>query len=248
MTIMNNKKKWIRLLSVTLSLFVAFGLVISFTPVANAASGFLKAVQYDTLYVGSTTEGYLAFEPVKDTAANWDKLEKCKLVSIKSSNPKVLGAKKYSSDMYDNGLIPKKVGKSVITVKYKYGSKTYTITKTCVVKKYSKAIKTLTVNGKTISLKSKSRYFDYNVSNYSKTIAKIRIAPSSGWKISSAYITKAKGEVVKSGDLKTSVIKKGNSISIPKGYDGYIFVTLECTSGTNKGDNFNYAETVRKSL
>lgn len=225
-----------------MAVLVAFSMLFAFTTTANAASGPVKAVQYDTIYVGSTSWGGLGFEPAK--SEDWDRFDKimdnCKLISVTSSKPKVLKAVKDGSGMYYHYLEPKKLGKAKITIKYKYKGKTYTTSKTVKVKKYPKAIKSLTVNGKKVDLSKKALRFDYDVEKYKKTSATIKIKASSGWKIDSAYII---SDGLKNGykNLKASVFKKGTSISVPKGNDGYIFITLKCTSGDNKGDNFTYA-------
>jgi hypothetical protein len=226
-----------------MSVLVAFGMMFICTTTANAASGPLKAVQYDTIYVGSTTMGSLSFEPSKSnpTESDWNKIDKCTLVSVKSSNSKVLKAVKDGTSMYSHYLQPVKTGKATVTVKYKYKGNKYTIKKTVKVKKYPKAIKTITVNGKSIDLGKKKYRFDYDVDKYKKTSAKVKIKPATGWKIVSAYMGMAKGSKDEWKEIKVSTIKKGNAITIKKGYDAYMFITLECTSGDNKGDNFTYA-------
>jgi len=234
-----------------MSLLLALGVVGSFTTASNAASGPLKAVQYETIYAGSTTMGYLSFEPSKSnpTEKDWAKVDKCVLVSIKSINTKVLKAKKTGKEMYEHYLEPVKSGKAKITVKYKYNGKKYTVTKKVTVKKYPDAIKSIKVNGKSVNLDKKAYRFDYDVEKYKKTSAKVKIKAASGWKISNAYMISAKGDTDKFKELKPSVFKKGTSISIKKGYDAYMFITLVCTSGDNEGDTFTYAvRFFRKSL
>ena len=231
-----------RVLSLVVAVLFAFGFLALFTTASNAASGPLKAVQSETIYEGNTNLSGLDFEPTKanPTEKDWDKVQKCVLVSVKSSNNKVLKAKKLGSDMSEQCLEPVKAGKAKITIKYKYKGKKYTITKTVKVKKYLNAIESITLNGKSVNLNKQKYRFNYDVEKYKKTSAKVKIKPASGWEINGAWMYSRKGKLDKNKDLKSSVFKKGSSISIKKDYDAYMHITLVCTSGDNEGDTFTY--------
>jgi len=242
MAIMTNKLTKTRILSVALSLLVAFGILAAGTSVAKAASGPLKAYQPETMYEKATTMGYLNFEPAKanPSDSDFEIPDKCSLVSIRSSNTKVIKAVKEGSQLYEHYLEPRRAGKSTITVKYKYKGRTYTISKVCVVKKYPNAVKSLKVNGKTVNLNQKKFPFDYDISKYRKTSARIKLTPAAGWKIQQVDMSIFNDNYDKFKTLKTSVIKKGSSISCSKKYSYCVFIHMECTSGANKGDTFTY--------
>lgn len=240
---MTNKLTKTRILSITLSLLIAFGILAAGTSVAKAASGPLKAYQPETMYAKETTMGYLDFRPAKANPkdSDWDIPDKCTLVSVKSSNTKVLEAEKDGTSLYNLHLEPKKVGKSTVTVKYKYKGKTYTIRKVCKVKKYPDAIKSLKVNGRSVDLDNEEFRFDYDISEYKKTSAKIKLTPDSGWKIQSVDMTIFNDTYDNYKEIKPSVIKKGTAISCSKKKCSYcVFIHLECTKGSNKGDTFTY--------
>lgn len=219
-----------RISAILLAVFVAFSMLCVFTGEADAASGPVK-LDKKTYWVGEESWGSA---PVLPTGNNWDAVDNAKLVSVKSSKSSVLKAVKDGNDLYGYYLMPKKAGKSKITVKYKLKGKTYTMSRTYSVKKYPNPIKALKLNGKTI--KTSKNKFSLNTDGYKKTSAKIKITPNSGWKITLAYITLVKGDINKLKEIKPSVFKKGGSIKIPSGYNGYIFINLE----NSKGETFNY--------
>ncbi len=231
-----------RLLSLIVCVLFAVGFIASFTMASDAASGPLKVVQQETIYEGNTNLSGLDFQPSKanPTEKDWNKVQKCVLVSVKSSNDKVVKAKKLGRDMSEQCLIPVKAGKAKITIKYKYNGKPYTLKKTVQVKKHPNAIESITLNGNSIYLKKQKNRFNYDVKKYKKTSAKVKIKPASGWECTGAYMCTRKGKSDKYKDLKPSVFKKGSSISIKKGYDAYMNISLVCTSGDNEGDTFTY--------
>ena len=92
--------------------------------------------------------------------------EKAKLISIKSSNTKVIKVVKEGSGIYDNYLEPLKAGKAKITVKYKIGSKSNTISATYTVKKYPNPLQSVEVNGAKVNiteLLALNIYSTYNI-------------------------------------------------------------------------------------
>ena len=145
------------------------------------------------------------------------------VTSVKSSNTAVLAAKKetlYYEDHTEKGYLlnSKKAGKATITVKYKTpAGKTGTLKKTITVKKYPKQIKSLKVNGKTVSTSKHKFFFDRQTSKKSVTI---KMALKDGWKITDVYgyrYTKSgKESKVK---VTKKMLKNGTSISFPKKYE-----------------------------
>ncbi len=163
---------------------------------------------------------------------NWKNEDKAKLVSIKSSKPKIIRVGKAGIKIYDHYLQPKKVGKSVITIKYKLKGKTYTMKETFTVKKYPNPLKSVKVNGKNINVK-KFKYY-YRTYKYKKDSVKVKYQPAKGWKIADVYgiMVKNNSDAYKDLDIKNKSIKNGTTIKFPKKYDYMsIFVTLENSKG-----------------
>ncbi len=179
------------------------------------SDGRYYAGMYDN-YVGV---GY--YNPEKDKGYEG------KVTSIVSSNKAVVKVNKGTA--YDERgkkftlftLDYKKAGTAKLTIKYtRPGGKKATLKKTLVVKKYPNMIKSLKVNGKSVTI-SKNK-FRYSVKSYKKTSAKIKLTAKSGWKVKEVtgdYY----GKSYKYSELKKSVVTKGTSISFPKKYDHVIF-------------------------
>lgn len=222
------KKSISRVLSLMLAVFVAFGMICVSTGEAKAASGPLK-LDKQTFWAKDEAWGSAPVVPVNDD--DWELIDSAKLVSVKSSKPAVLKAVKDGTNLYGYYLMPKKVGKSKITIKYKVNGKTYTMSRTYTVKKYPNPYESIKVNGK--SVKISSNKFFYDVTGYSKSSCKIKITPKSGWKVVNAYASfyNPKTEKDKFKNLKASVVTKGTAIKIPSGYEAYVFATLENTKG-----------------
>ncbi len=141
--------------------------------------------------------------------------EDARLVSVKSSNPKVLRVEK--GDSLDNIFWePLKPGKSKVTVTYKVGRKKQSISATYTVRKFPAPFDTLKVNGKSISPSSQKNIYD--LENYKKTRATTTYKPKKGW------------EVVENGfevfDEDRITLKSGKSVKIPKGKSGYAVIGL----------------------
>ena len=142
-----------------------------------------------------------------------------KIISVKSSNPKVVFCQK--DQEFNNGDgIPmavfniKKRGTAVITVKGKTGTKTKTLKTTVRVVKYKKPYEYIKFGGKRIS-------FEYGVYEYTPAATAknvpLKIKLKAGWKVLS----------VKNFGNDTKNLWKGNgktNLSIKKGKDGYIIV------------------------
>lgn len=143
--------------------------------VTDAASKQLK-MKKGTLWLGDESWSCCDFSKTND---------KVKVLKIKSSKTKVIKVKKTGSKWYDHYLVPKKTGKSKITIKYKYKKKTYTTSATYTVKKYPAPIQDLNVNGETVNTSSHKYSIDYD--DYKGTFVSINLTPKSGWTIDWAY-------------------------------------------------------------
>ena len=151
------------------------------------------------------THTYWAGVPACYTVFTENLPEDAKLVSIKSSKPKVLRAEKWGSDKWDCVVTPLKPGKSKVTVTYKIDGKKVAVSGTFTVKKYPNAIKKLTFNKKAINLKK----YPFEVDNFkqaAKTIT-IKVTPASGWKLVSPI------EILSEG-CSYKTVKNGKSVKI----------------------------------
>ncbi len=159
----------------------------------------------------------------------------CKLLSIKSSKPGVIRAEKDSEydDLYSGTLMPVKLGKSKITVKYKYQGKTYTTSAVCTVKKYPNPFKFIKVNGKKINLKD--NLFSYNVDHFKKTRVKVQYSLSKGWKVTRAYTYGKNYSLVS--------VKNGSTVKVPKRTE-WTCIFLEVTN--KKGETMQYSLRFRR--
>lgn len=145
-----------------------------------------------------------------------DMPEGAKIVSVKSSNPKVLKA--YSGSSSDNLLFfdPLKPGKSKVTVTIKDGSKTSTLSAVYTVKKFPSTIATLKVNGKAIKhAESKNVFF---VRNYKPTETTVTFKPKKGWSVTYSYVCIDYEEPVD--------IKSDKSFNIPKGKNADVVIGM----------------------
>lgn len=153
-----------------------------------------------------------------------------KLVSVSSSNKKVLRVRKFSSDMNDTLLEPLKAGTAKVTAKYKVGSKNYTLSAVYTVKDYPNPLKSVLVDGKAIDIVNNRYYFDFE--NYSKAKTVIKLNLASGWKVSWTW-----GFIRdKNGNEKEFAPKSGKSFKIPKGGGAAAFFTLI----NKQGDEIQY--------
>jgi len=141
----------------------------------------------------------------------------CKLISYKSSNTKVLKVELIKDEI---AVLPLKVGRSTVTVKYKSKGKTHEVQAVVRVQKYPKPIKTLKVNGNAVKT---SKYKDeYKLKKYKKTSAVVKVVPNKGWTVQDmmAFV----------GDSDTWV-ESGKSFKIPKGKDATVFIMMSNAKG-----------------
>ena len=205
-------------------LFVLLFIMTAIAPptVAEAAGNKVSIVT-DLLWADCEYYNSIQFENMPD---------KAKIISIKSSKPAVLEVEKQGSGIYDNLLIPHKAGKSKITVKYKVGKTTKTVSAVYTVKKFPNAYASIKLNGKKVNFK-KIKYY-YDVFSYKKNTVKIDLKPAKGWKIIDTYSNTSKAKT--GANLKDFQYKNGKKIAIKKGYNCNIFFTLQ----NKKGETIQY--------
>ncbi len=141
--------------------------------------------------------------------------------TVKSSNKKVIRVRKNGSSGWDVHLIPKKTGKSTITIKYKLNGKEYTDRAVMRVKKYPAPLASLTAGGKKVNLK-KNKY-NFDIYNYSKKTGSFKVKAAKGWKITGVICLlrdnpKDKNDM-RVKELPKSYATKGKTVSFPKKYN-----------------------------
>lgn len=148
--------------------------------------------------------------------------ENAKVTSVKSSNKSVLKVKKYGDTFSDIIVFPgTKTGKAKITVKYKVGKNSYSVTSpNYTVKKFPNAIKSLKIkignSTKTVNLKKNK--IDYIVNKFNETKATVTVKAASDWRVGSLHLY--------SGSTDKD-IKSGKSFKVPKGENGEISIALQ---------------------
>lgn len=218
-----------RAISLLTALALVLGTVFATTGQVEAASKAPAKMVVETLWVGDWSSANVEFD-------NWKNYDKAKLLSIKSSNKKVIKVKKYGSKMYDQSFEMKKPGKSKITIVYKLNGKKYTMKATYTVKKYPKPLKSVAVNEKKISL-NKNKY-QYYKENYKKTTAKVKVQPAAGWKIQHVYADTYNGKKFKEIKVSKKAIQNGKTFKFPKkDKELYVGVTLV----NKKGETLHYS-------
>lgn len=227
-------RRFARVLSLALSVFVAFGMLVVFTEKPEAKSSY-QVVISSKIHVGE--EGWA-------DAFIYPSGKPLVTKSLKSSNKKVLKAKKswyYNQNhkkvtyYYMIGVAP---GTSKVTLKYKLpNGKVKTKVKTVKVLAYPEQIENLSINGKNVKITKDNRYF-YNV-KCKKTSAVIAMKLKEGWKIDSAsgwLFNNKSGKEKKVKGVK-NLVKNGKKISFPKGYNT-LSVNLHMTNGA---EEINYS-------
>lgn len=150
--------------------------------------------------------------------------EGAKIVKVNSSQRSVLD---YDYDATGLCLLPRKVGKSKITLTYKVGNKKSSIAKTYKVLPYPNPITSIKVDGKKINLRENkaSVYFG----NYKKTKTTITVKPSTGWKIvKRATYTDEEG---------VTTIRSLKNIKLSKKFSR---INIEITLRNTKGQEYVY--------
>lgn len=162
-----------------------------------------------------------------------DMPEGAKIVSVKSSNPKVLKAYNEGSEEGILFFDPLKPGKSKVTVILNNGGKNTTLTAVYTVKKFPSTFATLKVNGKAIKPTEYKNI--YRVKNYKPTKTTVTFKPKKGWSVTFSYV---------SIDYKEpSDIKSGKSFNIPKGKNAYVGIGM--TNTKTKEDVIYFIDFIR---
>jgi len=155
------------------------------------------------------THTYWAGAPAAYTVFTENMPDDAKLVSIKSSKPKVLKVEKWGSGCWDSAVVPLKPGKSKVTVVYKVNKKKVTVSGTYTVKKYPNAIKKLLVNKKPVDLKANK--FEVDCKKLKSAKVTLKVTPASGWKVSNPIEILSEGcsyKTVKNGKTVKISLKK----------------------------------------
>lgn len=156
-----------------------------------------------------------------------------KSFSITSSNKDVV--KVGCSDRSDASTLwlkPLKTGKSKITVNYKSGGKSRSVSSTFTVKKYPKALAWVKVNGKKIDLSLKKNKLGYDCIGYTKKKITVDYKVGSGWKVKRRDIVKFSGDTPVEGTWK-----KDTAINIAKCDEAFVQLVLV---NSKTGDEFLY--------
>jgi len=124
----------------------------------------------------SPAGGYLDF--TSPSTASW---KGARIISVKSSRPKVLSVKKTSSGLTPGvRLIPHKIGRSKVTLTYRIGKKKYTTSAIYSVKE-PEVFQWIKVNGKKIDLNENRD--SYWVTRYRRQNVTVKFKARSGWKM-----------------------------------------------------------------
>lgn len=172
-----------------------------------------------TVYLGSTR--MLRYTDYAASAS-----DDIRVVRITSKNKKVLGVAKAGPMLDQCTLIPKKPGKSKVTLTYKYEGKRYTTSAIYRVKSVPNALKAAYVNGKAINLKAnKNGYFD---KKYAKDEVAVSVVANDGWSLKSMWYYTDGGDATS--------IEDGESLKVPK--DGAAYVAVDF--GNANGETVSY--------
>ena len=194
------------------------------------------------LLVGASLPGQAAAKPSIITSTLWAGIGRCAVIvqnlpsdatsfSITSSNKAVIKAgcddKKDANSLW---VEPLKVGKSKITVKYRSGGKTRSVSTTFQVKKYPNPLAWVKINGKKISLSKNKLGYDCN--NYKKTSITVDFKVSDGWKVQ--YLD---GVRIRDDEYRDFKWKKGKAIKLAADQRAIIDIAL---INNKTGDEFFY--------
>ena len=213
------KKKLLSLLSVCLLLTLLAGATLP----AWAAEK--PSIQKDSLWVGSPKRSPILL--------NWP--EGAEILSITSSNRTMLKTGKQKDfGPWGIWMMPLKIGKCRITIRYKLDGKTYSMSQTIQIKKYPSPFAWIKVNGKKVDLKKHK--FEFITKKYTGKTFTIAFKMNPGWKLDSSPCPGAYWD----GDEFVDGIrwKNGKSFKMPDRY------TRLCAAidlvDKNSGEFFNY--------
>ena len=205
--------KFIRKRGVALLMVVLLALGV-FAPMTTQAASSKVSIEPEVLWAGCE---YYSGARLNNFPDNMQ------VLSVKSSNPNVIKAEYQGKKYYEHILIPLKAGKSRITITYKIGGKTGSVSAIYTVKKYPNPYVSITAGGTKINLKDNKYYFDYN--NYKKPTASVVLKLKNGWKITDSYgFTGISGK-----DSKDISVTNGKAFKVPAGKGSYtnVFFNVE---------------------
>ncbi len=171
---------------------------------ADDAPGFYDKYS-SSWYTGEKNSTWCAIKNIQKTD---------KVTSVKSSNPKVVAAKKITFNEGVPGIqiTPKKVGSSKVTIKIKRNGKTYTSTRTDYVLKYTNPFKSVKVGNKEY-VKSFDKTHSPNIAF--RGSKKVSVKTKSDWKVRSIWTYNNKDGKIKSyKNNKTVNTKNTTQLSI----------------------------------
>lgn len=212
-------KKLLSLLSITLLLTLLASVML---PASAAAK---PSIQKGDLWVGSP----------KRTPILLDWPDEAKIVSIKSANPSMLKVgKEKGFGPWGIWMLPLKVGKCRITIRYKLNGKTSSMSRVITIKKYPNPFAWIKVNGKKVDLKKNG--FEFYSRNYKKKTFTVGFKLNADWKLDSNPCPGAYWIGDELGDrIKW---KNGKSFKLPARCDR-LCAAIDAVNKTT-GDFFNY--------
>lgn len=213
------KKKLLSLLSICLLLTL---LSASLLPAWAAAK---PSIQKGDLWVGSP----------KRTPILLDFPDDAKILSIKSANTSMLKVgKEKGFGPWGIWMLPLKVGKCRITIRYKLNGKTSSMSRVITIKKYPSPFAWIKVNGKKVDLKKNK--FEFYSRNYKKKTFTVSFKLNAGWKLDS---NPCPGAYWIGDDFGDGIKwKNGKSFKLPAEYDR-LCAAIDIVN-KNTGDFFNY--------
>ncbi len=232
------KKKLTKLFSLVLTLAMLLCLTTLVTKPVAADSDYndLDTYPFDsTLWTG--------IETYFNNTGAFDDLG-YKVISVTSSNPKVIKVKREGSKSNINNywLLPKKAGKATITVKYKTNTgkeKTDKLIRR--VKPCPEVFKSMKVNGKTVDLSEHKVDYD---AKYTGTKPKVKLELNDDWQIIEKYGWLSQfdknGNWLKDKEFKVKARKTlytGKALSFPKKWDSF---GLNLVLENDDGDQYVY--------
>jgi len=165
------------------------------------------------------------------------------VVTIKSSNPKVLKINRHgtSSDLWSYSIKPIKAGKVRITVTYKIDGTTKTTSNTFTVKKFPNPIKAMTVNGKKVPVPTAKNFTDWQrVYCFKGKSAKVKVTPAKGWKLSGKLCAIITDKDVYDGYDYQKLFANGTAFKFGKSKNASVEFTLVRKNSDGTSDSFAY--------
>lgn len=230
------ERHFTRALALLLSVFVAAGMLVTFTEKAEAKESRYEIGCPKVIHVGEKS-----FISVWDRKTN----EELIVTSVKTANKKIVKLKSQywwdDSDKRHTRYDPVGVrpGKTKLTIRFKTaGGKTRTVSRNVKVAAYPDHITSLTVAEKKVRL-TKDRRYEY-FARCSKTAPVIKMKLKKGWRIQSVegnyWNPRKEGEIVSIRNGK-KLINNGKAFKFPKGYSDFE-IMIRMTNGKDSIDYY----------